>query len=124
MASKVISPPEDLEQCPVASLDELGACKLAALVNRVELKDYLDVVALLRHGIPLTHLLGCANAVYRGEFPIVPCLKSLTWFEDPKLNNLPAADRKLLEEAALSVSDIPRIPTMPSAIGAHEQEKT
>lgn len=121
---RVISPPEDLEQCPVASLDDLGACKLAALVNRVELKDYLDVVALIRQGIPLAHLLGCANAVYRGEFPIVPCLKSLTWFEDPTLYDLTDPDRKVLEEAALSISEIPRVPTTPFAIGTHQQENT
>ncbi|MEX1119009.1 MAG: nucleotidyl transferase AbiEii/AbiGii toxin family protein [Terrimicrobiaceae bacterium] len=113
----VISPPEQLTQCAVASLDDLGACKLAALVNRVEIKDYFDVLALIRHGIPLARLLGCANAVYRGQFPIVPCLKSLTWFEDPKLNTLSETDRQILETAALSVEDIPSIPTQPFSIG-------
>jgi len=119
LSLKVISPPDHLEQCAVAALDDLGACKLAALVNRVELKDFLDVLALIRHGIPLAHLLGCATAVYRGEFPVVPCLKSLTWFEDPKLKGLPDTDRKLLETAALSVVEIPLIPTQPFTVGNH-----
>ena len=39
----VLHAPDLLGRCPVASLDDLGAGKLAALVNRVELKDYLDV---------------------------------------------------------------------------------
>ena len=71
----VVAPPDDFDTCPVASLEDLGACKLAALVNRVECKDYLDIAALLRHGASLAHLLGCANAVYRGEFPVTVCLK-------------------------------------------------
>jgi hypothetical protein len=103
----VLHPPDLLGQCPVASLDDLAACKLAALVNRVELKDYLDVVALLRHGGDLAHLLACANAVYREEFPVAACLKSLTWFDDPALAELSPKDRQLLEQASLAVESIP-----------------
>ncbi len=103
----VLGEPDLLGQCPVASLDDLGACKLAALVNRVELKDYLDVTALMRHGCDLSHLLGCANAVYRGEFPVAACLKSLAWFDDPALAELSARDRDLLEKAALAVDQVP-----------------
>ena len=47
----VVSLPDLIGACRVASLDDLAACKLAALVNRVELKDYLDIAALLQNGI-------------------------------------------------------------------------
>lgn len=113
----VLHPPDLLGRCAVASLDDLGACKLAALVNRVELKDYLDVVALLRHGKDLAHLLACANAVYRGEFPIAACLKSLAWFDDPALAELSATDRRFLEQASLAVDQIPTIPLSARKIG-------
>jgi hypothetical protein len=105
----VMEPPDLLGRCPVAALEDLAACKLAALVNRVELKDYLDIAALLRHGLSLSCMLACANAVYRGEFPVAACLKSLAWFDDPALAPLSSADRHLLETAALGID---RIPTM------------
>jgi hypothetical protein len=113
----VLSSPDFLGSCPVASWEDLAACKLAALVNRVELKDYLDVVALLRHGCDLSHLLACANAVYRGEFPIAACLKSLAWFDDPALADLSAKDRKLLERASLAVERLPDVPVSARRIG-------
>lgn len=113
----VLNPPDLLGGCPVASLDDLGACKLAALVNRVELKDYLDVTALLRHGNDLSHLLACANAVYRGEFPVAACLKSLIWFDDPALAELSVKDRHLLEQASLAVDQIPDLAVSNHKIG-------
>jgi hypothetical protein len=113
----VLHEPDFFGQCPVASLEDLAAGKLAALVNRVELKDYLDVVALLRHGCELPRLLSCANAVYRGEFPIAACLKSLAWFDDPALAELPAKDRHLLEQASLAVDQVPTISVSARKIG-------
>jgi len=113
----VIKAPDLLDQCPVASLEDLAACKLAALVNRVEPKDYLDVAALLRHGLSLSYLLACAQAVYHGGFPIAACVKSLAWFDDPKLEKLPAADRRLLERNALAVEEIPVVAVTGRKIG-------
>lgn len=113
----VLHPPDMLGSCPVASLDDLGACKLAALVNRVELKDYLDVATLLRQGSDLSHLLACATAVYRGEFPVAACLKSLAWFDDPALAGLSAKDRHLLEQASLAVDQLPNTPLFARKIG-------
>jgi hypothetical protein len=114
----VVAPPDDLDVCPVASLEDLGACKLAALVNRVECKDYLDIAALLRHGASLAHLLGCANAVYRGEFPVTVCLKSLVWFDAPELSALPPEDREILEASALAVDEVPVIALQAPRIAA------
>ena len=102
----VLQAPDLLDQCPVASLEDLAACKLAALVNRVELKDYLDVAALLRHGLSLSDMLACAQAVYHGAFPVAACVKSLAWFDDPKLDELTKEDRRLLEANALAVEEI------------------
>jgi large subunit ribosomal protein L31 len=113
----VVEPADFLNDCPVASLPDLGACKLAALVNRVELKDYLDVAALLREGFELSYLLGCAEAVYHGAFPTVACLKSLTWFDDPVLADLGPDNRRLLEEAALAVETILPVPFSADRIG-------
>ena len=113
----VINPPDRLDRCSVASLADLAAGKLAALVNRVELKDYLDVAALLKKGLELSYLLGCAEAVYHGAFPTAACLKSLTWFDDSALAGLPPSDRLVLENAALAVDKIPRVPLHAERIG-------
>jgi hypothetical protein len=113
----VVEPPDLLDNCPIASLPDLGACKLAALVNRVELKDYLDVAALLWGGADLSYLLGCAEAVYHSAFPTAACLKSLTWFDDPALAGLGPDDRIVLERAALSVESIPTVSLSADRIG-------
>ena len=113
----VLNPPDFLGECPVASLEDLAAGKLAALVNRVELKDYLDVAALLRHGSDLADLLAGANAVYRGEFPVAACLKSLTWFDDPALAELSGKDRLLLEQASLAVDQVTTVTASGRKIG-------
>lgn len=113
----VLHAPDLLDRCPVASLEDLAACKLAALVNRVELKDYLDVAALLRHGLSLSYMLACAQAVYHGGFPVAACVKSLAWFEDPKLDDLTAEDRRLLETNALAVEQIPVVTVTGRKIG-------
>lgn len=117
LSLNVVSPPDRLDACPVASLEDLAACKLAAIVNRVELKDYLDIAALLKAGMSLDHMLGCANTVYRGEFPVTPCLKSLVWFDVPELADLPTASRRLLEQAAITVAEIPVISCYAGLIG-------
>jgi hypothetical protein len=112
----VVASPDSLDLCPIASLVDLGACKLAALVNRVERKDYQDVAALLRHGLRLPHLLGCAEAVYHGAFPTAACLKSLTWFDDPVLARLSEEDRRLLEVSALAVEKTETVPLLSDRI--------
>jgi hypothetical protein len=114
---RVIRTPDFLEHCPVASIEDLAASKLAALVNRVEPKDYLDVLAILRHGMRLEEMLGCATAVYRGDFPVAACLKSLTWFEPPELAVLSSEDRELLEKSALDVESIPEVTATLFSIG-------
>ena len=59
-----------------------------------------------------------AKAVYRGDFPVVACLKSLVWYDAPELAGLPKHNREILEKAALSVDAIPEIPSQAGGIGA------
>jgi hypothetical protein len=96
-------------QSLVASLRDLAATKLAVLPQRAEAKDYLDVAALLQHGMELEDLLGCAQAVYGGRFNAMLCLKALSYFADGNLPALPAGIRKLLADTAAAVSEIPNI---------------
>ena len=79
-----------------ASLEDLYATKLLAAVQRSEAKDYLDIAALLAHGLPLGYGLGYARAFYGPNFNAVLPLKALVYFEDGDLPSLPVAVRTAL----------------------------
>lgn len=70
----------------VASLLDVAGTKVKVLPERSELKDYIDIDALLLYGLDLSKLLGAANAIYGRGFNPVLSLKALTYFADvPKL---------------------------------------
>jgi hypothetical protein len=55
----------------VASLLDLTATKLEAILDRAEAKDYADLVALLHAGNPLTDGLGAFRTMFSGEPAVV-----------------------------------------------------
>lgn len=90
----------------VASIQDLLAHKLKVLLQRVEIKDYLDIDVLLQSGLDLAD--GCAGA--QALFPAFApqeCLKALTYFNDPSLSDLSLPLRERLIEAAAHVQSIP-----------------
>lgn len=92
---------------PIASLLDLGATKMAAVVDRAEAKDYLDVMALLDAGLDLADMLGAAQAVFGPRFSPLLALKALTSFDDGDLPSLDGGLRSRLTTAATTVSRIP-----------------
>jgi hypothetical protein len=64
-----------------ASLLDLAGTKLKALLQRVEAKDYLDIAALLEHGIPLEDILGSARALFGPAFNPLIAQKALCYFK-------------------------------------------
>lgn len=93
----------------VASIDDLLATKLKVLLQRAEVKDYLDILALLRAGADLASGLAGARALYGSTFQPSESLKALTYFGDGDLDLLAEGDRADLTEAAGSVLDLPTI---------------
>lgn len=90
----------------VASLQDLLAHKLKVLLQRVEIKDYIDVDALLQHGMDLAQ--GCAGArAMFAAFSPQECLKALTYFDDSSLQALSAPLKQRLVTAAAGVKSIP-----------------
>ena len=73
-----------------ASLEDLLAFKLKLVVQRVEAKDYFDVAAILRTGMPLELGLAAAEALFAPDLPPMVVLKALTYFEGGDLSSLPA----------------------------------
>ncbi len=96
----------------VASLLDLFATKLKVLLQRVAARDYLDLAAILRSGLPLPDGLGAAAALYGHRFPPMEAVKALAYFEEGDVAEVDAATRRYLVEQArrwdLTVSTIAR----------------
>lgn len=95
----------------VASLRDLAGTKVSVVQLRSEAKDYIDVAALLAHGIDLPTAIAAAMEIYGLQFNPQNALKALVYFQDGDLPALPAKTRRLLEAAvrAVDLDALPRI---------------
>lgn len=91
----------------VASLEDLLATKLKAILDRAEAKDYWDIAEMLSTGISLERGLGAFSQMF-GKDPGLP-LKALGYFKDGDLHTLSKRDQKLLRAARDRVVKIPNI---------------
>ncbi|MDG4554170.1 MAG: nucleotidyl transferase AbiEii/AbiGii toxin family protein [Candidatus Competibacter sp.] len=94
----------------VASLLDLAGTKAAVVQKRAEVKDYLDLDALLRHGIDLPTALAAGKVVYGRSFNPLITLKALNYFDD--VPTLPADVQARLSTAVVAVD----VTTLPSLI--------
>jgi Nucleotidyl transferase AbiEii toxin, Type IV TA system len=94
----------------VASLEDLMATKLKAILDRAEVRDYQDIAAMLRNGISLDRGLAAFKVMFGGEPATV--LRAVGWFEDGNLSELSVADRATLLSARDSVGDLPQVVIM------------
>lgn len=93
----------------VASLLDIAGTKAAVVQKRAEVKDYLDIDALLRHGIDLATILAAGAVVYGRQFNPLVTVKALSYFDD--LPGLPAEVRVRLA-AAVAAVDVTELPTL------------
>jgi hypothetical protein len=71
----------------VASLIDLAGMKAAVVTQRAEVKDYLDVYALLtKTKISLATMLAAAAIIYGAEFNPLVSLKAISYHDDPGSN--------------------------------------
>lgn len=94
----------------VASLPDLLATKLKVIFQRVEAKDYQDIAAILRAGVPLNGGLASARQMFGNAFQPAECLRALVYFKGGDLNILDQADKLLLIESAARVKELPDSP--------------
>jgi len=106
-----VAAPEQVRDMPlhVASLLDIAGTKAAVVQKRAEVKDYLDIDALLRQGIDLSTVLAAGLIVYGRTFNPLITLKALSYFDD--LPKLPGEVRARLRKAAEAV-DATRLPTL------------
>src|SRR5207248_10537193 len=91
----------------VASLEDLLATKLKAIIDRAEAKDYRDISAMLSSGVSLEKALGAFARMY-GRDPALP-LRAMGFFRDGDLPSLPKSDQGILRKARDRVSEIPEV---------------
>ena len=93
----------------VASLPDIAGTKMAVVQKRAEVRDYLDVDALMQGGIDLPTALAAGSVIYGRRFNPLITLKALSFFDDvPKL---PGEVKERLR-AAVGVIDVTRLPTL------------
>ncbi|MEQ1911397.1 MAG: nucleotidyl transferase AbiEii/AbiGii toxin family protein [Vicinamibacterales bacterium] len=95
----------------VASLIDLAGTKASVIQKRAEVRDYIDMAALISHGIGLPVALASAQAIYGAQFNPQITLKALSYFGDGDLNTLPLALKHQLQDAARGV-DLDALPRL------------
>lgn len=96
----------------VASLLDLAGMKAAVVTQRAEIKDYLDIHALLTQAqIPLDAMLSAAAVIYGESVNAMTMLKAISYHDDPTLALLPQAVREELVRAVRGV-DVTRLPVL------------
>ena len=107
--------PSELVEGPgfaVASLVDLAGMKVAVVTQRAELKDYLDIHALLTQGgIGLPFMLSAAALIYGAQFNPLIALKAISFHDEPGLSDLPVAMRRDLALAVRNV-DVAHLPNL------------
>ena len=97
----------------VASLLDLAGTKAAVVQKPAEVKDYLDLDALVRRGVDLATALAAGQVVYGRAFNPLVTLKALSYFDDvPSL----AAEVRARLSAAVAAVDPTHLPALPPAI--------
>lgn len=119
LAPPLLAPDNGLH---VASLLDLAGTKASLVQRRAEMKDYLDIDAMLTNGgLDLPTALAAARAIYGSQFNPQSTLKALSYFEDGNLRRLPQPVKDRLAQAARDV-DLDRLPVaaLPSRSANHD----
>jgi hypothetical protein len=98
----------------VASLDDLMATKLKAILDRAEAKDYRDIAAMIAAGVSLPAGLSAFRAMFDGEPAQV--LRALGFFGDGDLHTLATGDQEALRQARDRVGRLPEVVVSPGLL--------
>jgi hypothetical protein len=103
----------------VAALIDLAGMKAAVVTQRAEVRDYLDIHALLTKAkLPLPEMLAAGAIIYGTEFNPLISLKAISYHDDPGLAELPQGVRRDLANAVRK-TDPHRLPVL-SAVRARK----
>jgi hypothetical protein len=82
---------------------------MAVVQKRAEVKDYLDIDALLRHGIDLPTALAAGSVVYGRSFNPLITLKALGFFDDVPVLSGEVRQRLIAAVEAVDVTKLPAL---------------
>ncbi len=102
----------------VASLDDLMATKVKTVLQRAEVKDYLDIAEMLRGGVSLSGGIAAACNFFGSNFQPSEVLKALVYYSDGDLYTLDEDSKGILIEAVRSVRDLPEVPILSKHLGS------
>ena len=91
----------------IASLRDLAGTKAKVINKRVELKDYLDIAALLDAGMTLPEIVAAAVAVFPDQVDYISTMSAITYFEDGDAKVFPGPLKVRLRAAARNASPVP-----------------
>ena len=85
----------------VASIFDIAGTKAKAILDRSEWRDYFDIATLLRAGLTLPEIIGYATTIFEPmfDFPAAVFLRSLVWFHDGTVPDLPEIMKRELTNA-------------------------
>ncbi len=101
----------------VASLEDLWATKLKAILDRAEAKDYRDIAEMLSRSVSLESGLGAFSKMFRKD-PALP-LRAIGFFKDGDLPSLTSADQRLLRTKRDAVTDVPNVKLLDGVLPAN-----
>lgn len=106
-----LQPPHQIAEngIRIASLLDLAGTKVELVQRRAELKDYLDIDALLQSGITLPQALSGASYLWGNRFNPQISLKALSYFGDGDVATLPE-DAKQRILAAVKATRLDALP--------------
>jgi hypothetical protein len=93
----------------LAALLDIAGTKDAVVQKRAEVKDYVDIDALISTGLELLTLLAAGSVVYGAQFNPLITLKALSYFQD--VPDLEPSIRQRLQRAVAQV-DLRRLPVL------------
>lgn len=93
----------------IASLRDLFGTKLQTIQARAEVKDYLDIYALIKSGISLSDGLACAKAIYGFPYDVGTSLRALCSYQDGNLSDLSKEIQIFLCNQSKKIEKIPLI---------------
>lgn len=108
----------------IASLRDLAGTKAKAIHERIDIKDYQDIDALLAAGMSLSEIAAAAVAIFPGHVDYNATISAITYFEDGVAKSFPEALKKRLRAAVKGAALIrapkpsyPSIEASASAVG-------
>jgi hypothetical protein len=111
-----VGDPEKLapEKPALASSLDLLATKIKVIHQRVEVKDYQDIEALLRGGLSLNQGIAAARTLYGDAVNPLMAAKAVAWFKDGGLESaLSQSTRRFLEKASATFDPVSALTPLP-----------